>query len=97
MPPKQKLKDREVEVLSRWVAMGLPWASAKVITPAPIENNTGTFTDEQRRFWAFQPIKAVAAPEVRDKSWARSAIDRFILAALERKGSDPRNRPINVP
>ena len=25
MPPKGKLKDREIEVLTRWVALGLPW------------------------------------------------------------------------
>ncbi len=90
MPPKQKLKDREVEVLSRWVAMGLPWPSERAATHAPAQKSgTGPFTDEQRRFWAFQPIKAVVAPEVRDKSWARSAIDRFILASLEQKGFGP--------
>ena len=34
MPPKEKLKDREIAALSRWVAMGLPWPEAKAATPA---------------------------------------------------------------
>jgi hypothetical protein len=91
MPPKEKLKDRQIEVLARWVAMGLPWPVASVATHAPAlkKSGTGEFTDEPRRFWAFQPIKDVNAPEVRDKAWARSAVDRFILAALEEKGFRP--------
>jgi Protein of unknown function (DUF1553)/Protein of unknown function (DUF1549)/Planctomycete cytochrome C/Concanavalin A-like lectin/glucanases superfamily len=90
MPPKERLKDREIEVLSRWVAMGLPWPRTKVVTQAPARTSgMGPFTDEQRRFWAFQPVKAVVAPEVQDKAWARSAIDCFILAALEQKGFGP--------
>ena len=43
----------------------------------------------ESRFWAFQPVKAVVAPAVRDESWARSAIDRFLLAAIETHGLTP--------
>ena len=32
MPPKGKLKDREIEVLTRWVALGLPWPETKHVT-----------------------------------------------------------------
>ncbi len=87
MPPKGKLKDREIEVLTRWVALGLPWPETK---PAPSTaaagNATAGFTDLERRFWAFQPVKAVSVPAVRETSRARSPIDRFLLAALESKG-----------
>ncbi len=90
MPLKEKLKDREIEILSRWVAMGLPWPGTKPTTPPPTPGNgEGRFTDEQRRFWSFQPIKAVRAPEVRDAGWTRSTIDRFILATLEVRGFRP--------
>ena len=43
----------------------------------------------QRRFWSFQPVKAVAVPAVRDTARARSAIDRFLLADLEKNGLAP--------
>src|SRR5437763_11333422 len=48
MPPKGQLTGRQVAALTRWVADGLPWPEAKV-TATPV------FTDEQRRFWSFQP------------------------------------------
>jgi hypothetical protein len=90
MPPKERLKDREIEILSRWVAMGLPWPGTKPAAPAPVPESRGNqFTDDQRRFWSFQPIKDAPAPEVQDAAWARSAVDRYILATLEGRGFRP--------
>jgi hypothetical protein len=48
-----------------------------------------------RNHWAFQPIRAVKPPPVRDEKWVRTPIDRFILAALEAKGLEPA-RPIEA-
>ena len=53
------------------------------------ENGPFTITEQQRAFWSFQPVKAVSAPATRDTVWSQSAIDRFILAALEAKGLAP--------
>jgi hypothetical protein len=39
--------------------------------------------------WAYQPIRGVKPPEVRDESWPRNPIDRFILARLEGQGLEP--------
>jgi cytochrome c553 len=36
--------------------------------------------------WAFQPMRAAAAPAVRDISWPRGEIDRFVLASREAYG-----------
>jgi hypothetical protein len=52
-------------------------ASAYVITP------------EHRAFWSLQPIHAPPPPQVKDASWARTDIDRFVLARLEREGLAP--------
>ncbi|WP_406700657.1 PSD1 and planctomycete cytochrome C domain-containing protein [Singulisphaera sp. Ch08] len=91
MPPKAKLTDREIATLTRWVAMGLPWPNSK--PSAPVAGESGKpgsgITDEQRRFWSFQPVREVRVPQVQDQSWARSDIDRFILAMLEAKGLRP--------
>ena len=84
MPPKGKLKDREIEVLSRWVAMGLPWPETKAATPAPrVTGSTARHSETRKRFWAFQPVRSVAIPDVRNGSWAKSAIDRLLLASLD--------------
>ena len=40
----------------------------------------------QRNHWAFQPFVRPALPVIRDAGRVRTPVDRFILAALERKG-----------
>jgi hypothetical protein len=89
MPPKRKLTDRQIAILTRWVQIGLPWPQSSV--SAPTKAATGEFHigDEQRRFWSFQPMKTVVPPAVRDSAWAKSEVDRFILAALEAKDLRP--------
>jgi hypothetical protein len=39
--------------------------------------------------WAFEPPVRPALPEVKDKSWPKNEIDRFILAKLEAEGLSP--------
>lgn len=41
--------------------------------------------------WAFVAPVAAAEPTVRNEAWSRHAIDRFILAQLEREGLAPRD------
>src|SRR5262249_8277922 len=87
MPPTEKLEDREVDILSRWVALGAPGPDEKMATPiATVEERGVRWIEGKRRFWSFQPVKAVAVPAVQDESWPRSPVDRFILAAIEQKG-----------
>jgi hypothetical protein len=88
MPPKTRLADEDIARLSRWVAMGLPWPE----TPATTAVQAGAddpFTEEQHRWWSFQPVKVVPPPAVRDQAWPRSDIDRHILAGLEARGLHP--------
>jgi hypothetical protein len=39
--------------------------------------------------WSYQPLKAVEPPAVKNTSWIRNEIDRFILARLEAEGLQP--------
>jgi hypothetical protein len=87
MPPKGKLADRDIARLRRWIALGAPWPDAPA-KPAPAAGKF-TITDEQRRWWAFQPLRPVRPPAVKDTTWPRSEIDRFILANLEAHGLTP--------
>jgi len=90
MPPKGKLKDREIEVLSRWVAMGLPWPETTVASAGTAAGSgAARFTNAQKQFWAFQPVRAAAIPNLQNASRARSVIDRFLLAALDKAGLAP--------
>jgi hypothetical protein len=92
MPPKQKLKSQQIDLLARWIKDGLPWpepSSEKAVTASGATELGHSFTEEQRRFWSFQPVRRVAPPTVQDSAWPRSELDQFILAALEKRGLWP--------
>ena len=45
--------------------------------------------DVDRDHWSFRPIATPNLPSVENTAWPRTAIDRFILRRLERKGLTP--------
>ncbi len=90
MPPKRKLTDAEISALTAWVRSGAYWPEATKSAPtAATERSPFKITAEQRAYWAFQPIKKIEPPSVRDTAWPRSAIDHFVLGKLEVKGLRP--------
>src|SRR5215470_13804319 len=44
---------------------------------------------KDRQHWAFQPVRPVAVPAVKNTKWVRNPIDNFILAKLEAQGWKP--------
>ncbi|HYE72557.1 MAG TPA: DUF1549 domain-containing protein, partial [Blastocatellia bacterium] len=97
MPPMGKLKAEEIAVLTAWVKMGAPWPGA---VPTVAEHKASDkswssptterpFTDEEKKFWAFQPMSHPTPPQVKNEAWVQSPVDRFILAKLEEKGLEP--------
>ena len=91
MPPTGKMKDADIAVIAEWVKAGAPWPSAKVVVAetkaAP--KSTREFTDEEKKFWAYQPLANPAAPKVKNSAWVKSPVDAFILAKLEEKNLTP--------
>ena len=53
MPPKKKLPPEAIADLSQWIRAGAVWPEGKALGFA-----TGEITDEQRKHWAYQPLKA---------------------------------------
>ena len=90
MPPKAKLPDADIEKLTRWVELGLPWPQSEA-KPAGAATAEAEFkiTDAQRGFWSFQGVRPQAPPVVQDTAWPLTPIDRFILARLESRGLHP--------
>jgi len=82
MPPKGKLPEEKIALLEEWVKMGAPWpGDTGAGKTAPLK---GAFDLKARaRHWAFQPLKRPALPTVKNPAWARTPVDRFILAKLE--------------
>jgi hypothetical protein len=88
MPKGGKLKPQEIAALTDWVKMGAPWPETAQTIPAS-KSAQYVITPEQRRFWSFQPLPEPSVPPVKDKSWAKTNIDRFVLAKLESEGLTP--------
>ena len=91
MPPTGKLKEHEIADLTEWVEMGAPWPGALelIAKKADEKNQTAEFTEDQKTYWAFQPVRNPRLPTVNDNGWEQSPVDRFILAKLEEKGIHP--------
>ena len=47
------------------------------------------FGGQRLDLWSLQPVKHAEPPAVKNKRWARTSIDRFILARLEASGVPP--------
>ncbi|MGV3720018.1 MAG: DUF1549 domain-containing protein, partial [Actinomycetota bacterium] len=90
MPPQGKLKPQQIADLTQWVSMGAPWPGydATAVVEGPAKPGQ-LFTEEQKKFWAYQPVRDPAPPVVRNKAWVKSPIDAFILQKLEAKGLKP--------
>ncbi|MGH9766113.1 MAG: PSD1 and planctomycete cytochrome C domain-containing protein [Blastocatellia bacterium] len=92
MPPTGKLRDHEIAALAEWVKMGAPWPGAVQAAASesrPKNPNAKSFTEEEKGFWSYQPLKDAAPPQVKNEAWSQSPIDRFILRKLEEKNLKP--------
>jgi cytochrome c553 len=87
MPMGGKLKDAEVADLAAWIKDGAKWpATAITATSKPGQY---VISAERRNFWSFVPLKNSEPPAVKDTRWAKTPIDRFVLARLEKEGMKP--------
>lgn len=87
MPPKGRLSDSEIEVLTKWIEMGAPDPRDSVpsLTPGP----TGMSIEDGRKFWSMRPVPLVEVPKVARAEWVSTPIDNFLLAKLESCGLTP--------
>ena len=77
MPPKKKLSDGEIDILTKWVAMGAPDPRETVAARKAI---TGLSLEEGRQFWSFKPVV---------DPMPQRPIDDFIRAKLAENQLDP--------
>jgi hypothetical protein len=92
MPPTGKLESGEIQDLTAWVKMEAPWPKAGSLPVVKPKAAAWVPTEEQKKFWSFQPVKAYTPPPVKRAAWARNPVDRFILAKLEEAGLQPARR-----
>ena len=90
MPPRAKMSEAQIGILTEWVRRGAPWPAQKS-APTPVGPQPRVFDLKARKasHWAWQPVKHVVPPKVKNSAWAASPIDAFILSKLEAKGIAP--------
>ncbi len=91
MPPSGKLAEPSVAALREWVALGAPWPAGSADKAAKAQG-AAPGDDASATHWAFQPVRPVSPPAVKDRTWIRSPVDRFVLARLEAAGLTPSPR-----
>jgi mono/diheme cytochrome c family protein len=81
MPPgdDKRLSKADIRIIEAWINTGAKTAreEPKVIGDGPL------FTEEERNYWAFQPVQRPAIPQLSDMSRVRTPIDAFLLAAMQ--------------
>ena len=87
---KKHLTPTEIDTITAWINQG-----AKTARPEPEHLGPEyAFTDEERQWWAFQPIKKPTVPAVEAKEHG-NPIDAFLAAKLKEHGlafSSPADR-----
>jgi Protein of unknown function (DUF1553)/Protein of unknown function (DUF1549)/Planctomycete cytochrome C len=87
MPPKVKLPQKEIDLLTRWIKAGAPWPDGVVV--AGKEPKERVITEGDRNYWAYRPLRRPEVPAAKNKAWASNPVDAFLLAKLDAKGLTP--------
>tara|TARA_R110002072_G_scaffold13481_2_gene56918 strand:+ start:138051 stop:141269 length:3219 start_codon:yes stop_codon:yes gene_type:complete len=86
MPPKGKLPAKDIAVLVKWIELGAPWPGGD--NSLIVRQDGDLITDEDRAWWAVQPVTEPEVPQVGD-GWARNEVDRFVAGKLVEAGLEP--------
>lgn len=83
MPPEGStpLKPEQIALIERWIAAG-----ANTIRPEPETAESAAITEDDRNFWAFQPLKTGPINLPQDASGVRNFIDALVRQRLEQEG-----------
>ena len=87
MPPKKdRLPADLIREVENWIRMGAPdprTAESSASSSSPVDIKTG------RQFWSYKKPTRPTLPPTRNSQWAKSDIDRFVLAKLEAANLTP--------
>ncbi len=85
MPPNGQLAEQTIARFEQWIAEGATWPE----NTKQLREESGAIADEDRHWWAFQPVIKQTPPQLHLEQWPRNDIDRFVLGGLEAIGMTP--------
>ncbi|MBM3845531.1 MAG: DUF1549 domain-containing protein, partial [Verrucomicrobia bacterium] len=88
MPPEGKLSSEEIADLERWIRMGAP-DPRTADTVAALRARESIDWTKAREWWSFRPLSSLPPPSVKDASWGRGDLGRFLLNRMESAGLKP--------
>jgi mono/diheme cytochrome c family protein len=74
------LQPAQIDLIRKWIDEGADW---------PDEEKEGAAEKALPKHWAFVKPVRQELPAVKNQAWVRNPIDRFILAAIEKRGLTP--------
>ncbi len=84
MPPEKPLPENVIADFEAWIKMGAPDPrEGKSLVQDKVD------FEAAKKYWAYQPIEKPELPQTKNPGWARSEIDRFLLAKMEAAGISP--------
>ncbi len=89
MPIGSKLETSEIDDLAAWIKAGAVWPKSMAAAAPVAQDGKYVIHQEQKRFWSLVPLRQPKAPPVKEVKWAKTEIDRFVLARLEKEGLKP--------
>jgi hypothetical protein len=78
MPMGGRLADDQIATLKAWIEQGAEWP-----------DSVGVKVAATKIHWAFVPPQRPALPAVTNQTWAKTPVDRFVLARLEKESLAP--------
>lgn len=88
MPPRGKLPQAEIDLLTDWVRRGVPYPENPAVKDGA-KKHAGIDFESGRQFWSFQPVHEHPLPAVKQIGWGERRIDAFVLHKLEGAGLAP--------
>jgi hypothetical protein len=88
MPVGSKLTDTEIADFTAWIDAGAAWPKNSKAQIAAADGKYIIYP-EQKKFWSLVPLQQPKVPAVKDAKWAKTDIDRFVLARLEKEELKP--------
>lgn len=79
MPPDAPLSSEVIADFRRWISDGAVWPTSDGLPMAG--DRAGDKSDAAH--WSFQPIRAAKPSQLKDSSWCRTDIDRFIQVKFD--------------
>ena len=87
MPSKgERLPETDIAHFTAWIDDGAPYDRPLVDGKATSKTDRAAISEQDRQWWAFQPLARVEPPPVPSDAAARTPVDAFIQSRLEAQG-----------